>query len=66
MKALYNAVTLAEVLSNFKYAFVIQVWAGETTPKAKAQFSIINIIQTMWKWQHSEKRWKDGRMNKQI
>lgn len=46
-------------LSDFKYAFVIQMGAGGTL-RAKAQFSTVGIIQMMCKWQCSGKEWVQG------
>lgn len=52
-------------LSDFKYAFVIQMGAGGTL-RAKAQFSTVGIIQMMCKWQCSGKGWVQGGMDKQV
>lgn len=47
-------------LSDFKYAFVIQMGAGGTL-RATAQSSSVGIIQMMCKWQCSGKGWVQGR-----
>lgn len=52
-------------LSDFKYAFVIQMRAGGTL-RAKAQFSTVGIIQMMCKWQRSRKGWVPGEMDNQV
>lgn len=52
-------------LSDFKYAFVIQMGAGGTL-RATAQSSSVGIIQMMCKWQCSGKGWVQGGMDTQV